>query len=823
MKKGILILLILAVLIIAGWFAASALLQKRGYSGTGEFIGQVFGNYPKSLDSRPLKLSLDIEPEYYEKLQNVVDRSRERGVILPEGNDYVPARISSNGSQFKAKVRIKGKLTDHIEGDKWSFRILARKGGAFNNMQRFSIQHPGTRNYLYEWLYHRMMGREGVIALRYGFVDVELNQEPLGIYAYEEHFGQELLENNNRVPGPIFRFDPGLYWIRRLHEMDGLRFREAYADHHAALIDAYDSGNIFSSEKKTAEFREALVLMNALRSGQLKASDVFDEGKIGLRHAVIDLIGGHHSMDWSDVKFYYDPVAKQVEPVAYESFSVRPLKQLAGSFRYSGKERSRLELHDIYFNDELVFRNYISQLERLSSVDYLDGLFNDLSTEIDSVSAILFKEFPYKPLDKELYYKNAAVIRATLDLPKGFHAFISKDGMDHPTIQMVPVADLPVEIHGFDYKGALIALDTSLIIPARKQGHLGEIKSYRLNIADSVFSDHKNIRVVWSILGGSKKKKTDVLPLDYPSHVEISGFNSFSASGDLSGVSDFYLEEDGHVYLEGEQGMLNKDVTVHIGQSMVLRAGQQLKLSPGVTLRINGSMDWEGTTESPVKVQLGENSSIVVFGKNGKKAMNNIRLVQDQSGTSRMTPMVSVVRSNLKLTNVSLNGSLTSEPLVVANSEIKGSHVSISNGVDLLRAYYSRIELTASTISNASDDGLVIHGGIVSIGNSEFANINGDGLKLNIQATATLTETTFKQCQIGIRLRNGSDLTLKQSSMKNCEIGVTAGGQNMIHGSNSVTMSGVEFIDVKESVSQSKGSKVSIDGRNSKLIKEGDT
>ncbi|MCB0814173.1 MAG: CotH kinase family protein, partial [Flavobacteriales bacterium] len=141
---------------------------------------------------------------------------------------YVKADLVHDGSAFKARIRIKGKLSDHVEGSKWSFRVIARKEGGFMGMKRFSLQHPGTRNYLYEWFYQQLSRGEGLIALKYGFCKVRFNGQDLGVYAYEEHFGEELLEHAHRPEGPIVRFDPSLYWVHRLSNLEGIRFDEPY-------------------------------------------------------------------------------------------------------------------------------------------------------------------------------------------------------------------------------------------------------------------------------------------------------------------------------------------------------------------------------------------------------------------------------------------------------------------------------------------------------------------------------------------------------------------------------------------------------------------
>ena len=63
-------------------------------------------------------------------------------------------------------------------------------------MKIFSIQHPRTRNYIYEWIFHQALKREGILSLRYKFINVTLNGQDLGVYALEEHFDKRLIEYN---------------------------------------------------------------------------------------------------------------------------------------------------------------------------------------------------------------------------------------------------------------------------------------------------------------------------------------------------------------------------------------------------------------------------------------------------------------------------------------------------------------------------------------------------------------------------------------------------------------------------------------------------
>lgn len=108
------------------------------------------------------------------------------------------------------KLRLKGDWTDHLGGDKWSFRIKVRGDDTLLGMKVFSIQDPETKNYVNEWLFHRALEREEIISPRYDFVDVTINGKHKGIFALEEHFEKQLIEHNQYRAGPILRMNEDL-------------------------------------------------------------------------------------------------------------------------------------------------------------------------------------------------------------------------------------------------------------------------------------------------------------------------------------------------------------------------------------------------------------------------------------------------------------------------------------------------------------------------------------------------------------------------------------------------------------------------------------
>ena len=129
------------------------------------------------------------------------------GLLIQDETDFVTGELTIAGQMLPVNLRLKGDGTDHLSPDKPSFRIQVRGEGNVFGMRRFSLQHPSTRKYLNEFGYFEHLRREGVLAPRYTFVELEFNGERRGIFALEEHFSKELLESQSRREGVIIRFD----------------------------------------------------------------------------------------------------------------------------------------------------------------------------------------------------------------------------------------------------------------------------------------------------------------------------------------------------------------------------------------------------------------------------------------------------------------------------------------------------------------------------------------------------------------------------------------------------------------------------------------
>ncbi len=366
-------------------------------------------------------LQIQFKEKRFNKIKNKRDQALTIGVLQTEENDIVPVVINYGGEAYRADVRLKGDWTDHLEGDKWSFRIKLKEDRTLMGMRKFSVHHPGTRGYLNEWLYHKAIKDEGIMGLRYGFLEGFLHinlkksdkvlTKEVGIYAIEETFDKRLIESNQRKTGVILKLIEDVMWREsaRTHELGKVtgtsivgKYNLRYSKNNEMTITAYSLESIYKDEDLKKQFILAKNLLNKYKKGQLPISKVFDVGVLAKFTALANLFGGSHGLTPHNLRFYYNPITSMVEPVAFDNNSGVLLKE----FRHYWKSTQ----------DTVFMQALIVALEEISAPEYLDELTNKYQAEMDSLSLGLKKEFPNEPiLSIEVLKKNQEMMRSTLD------------------------------------------------------------------------------------------------------------------------------------------------------------------------------------------------------------------------------------------------------------------------------------------------------------------------------------------------------------------------------------------------------------------------
>ncbi len=362
-------------------------------------------------------LQLAITEKSYKKLKKKRDKAISVGILQTTDTDYVPATITYNGVEYRAEVRLKGDGIDHLRGDKWSFRVKLKEDKTIMGMRKFSIHNPGTRGFINEWLYHKAVKKEGLIGLRYGFLEGMIHvkkangsgyvNKDVGIYAIEETFDKRTIESNKRKESVILKFSEAGYWTAAIkHKKTGNPsgiFWTKFMDYRVDFpILPYGESKVLADSTMNNYFKTSKNLLEDVRSRKKTIDYAFDIKKLAKHNAILNLFGATHGLYTMNLRFYYNPITSKLEPIAFDGNSGLKLK------RYEHVFFTDLEKDSIYLK-ELAYA-----LDKVSKPQYLDGLMSENNKEILRFDSILKKEFKFKLYHEDVYKDNQQILKKEL-------------------------------------------------------------------------------------------------------------------------------------------------------------------------------------------------------------------------------------------------------------------------------------------------------------------------------------------------------------------------------------------------------------------------
>ena len=500
------------VFLFAGAFGYQKLLEADIPTKIWNRIYYVKEYAVANFKARPEFLKIDIAHKHYMRLNYTREQALAKGKLVSSPDDMVPAQITHRGKVYDVKLRLKGDFIDHWEDEhKWSFRIRVRGDNTLFGMKQFSVQNPGTRGFIYEWITHKALRTVDLPSLRYDFIRLIVNGRDLGVYALEEHFDKHLIENSRRREGPIVRYDEDLCFSEVIRGIGGDRDRvcalTGAGSFLAAYPDAFHTNKLLADPVKAEQIVKAMHLLEQFRHGDLPTNQVFDVEQLAKFFAIVELVGSMHMANWRNMRFYYNPVTSRLEPVGFDGgdgrHAIPILAPLINSFSNSARDHEfhyRSEFFDLLFRDDVFLQAYIGQLERVTEQGYLESFLHSIEDELQEKLWIIHSEMPSYHYHQRRFYENRRYIRSTLNAPKVIHAYLKTASRDRVDLSIGNLQYLPVEIIALQHTdtGTRLA-KASHRFPARspRQPVSYETVSFRLpasEIQETVDVRHLQVR-----------------------------------------------------------------------------------------------------------------------------------------------------------------------------------------------------------------------------------------------------------------------------------------------------------------------------------------
>jgi hypothetical protein len=366
-------------------------------------------------------IQITLNEKSFKKLKKKRDKALSVGVLETNDSDYVPATIAFNGVDYRAEIRLKGDWTDHLEGDKWSFRIKLKDDKTILGMRKFSIHHPRTRGNLNEWLYHKAIKSENLIGLRYNFIEGTMHvkfenksgydSKPLGVYAIEETFDKRTIESNKRKESVILKFSETFWWDEvkksiQVSEPSGIRwdrFMNAQKNLlHKLQIAPFSEEKVLMDSTMNSYFKLSKNLLEDVRKGKTTIDKVFDVKKLALQNSILNLFGATHGIYSINLRFYYNPITSKLEPIAFDGNSGTKLQKYA-HFLFLDEEK-----------DTVYLKELAKAMEIVSQRSYLDNLIQSNKEDLNYFDKELKRELKGRLYSIDNYKYNQNVMRTEL-------------------------------------------------------------------------------------------------------------------------------------------------------------------------------------------------------------------------------------------------------------------------------------------------------------------------------------------------------------------------------------------------------------------------
>ena len=768
---------------------------------------------------------IDIKFKHYQKILQEREKALLLGRLVSGPDSYIPASIRHQNDTHKVKLRLKGDLSDHWAGDKWSFRIHMKGKEHLLGMRRFSLQNPPNRGFEGETIYFEALRREGVLTPRYFFVDLTVNGEYKGVMAFEEHFSKELLESQGRKEGVILKFDESL----QVGNYSSLTF-DNYMNN---LIKPFRQNRISKSKELSGHLETAIGLLRGFAHGTLSSSQVFDVELMGRFLAVSSVWGAWHPMRWHNIRLYYNPITARLEPVAYD-----------GSLHYF-KRKSVEPSHDPFFasllETDLGVRPFYEAALRKLKREAEEGITEKWVSSIQTRDLnILRKEYPLLA-GVNLFGVGRAASQslernknAKEHYKKILTAFLIEDetGSYFELVNHLPQKIFVSQIEQVDQNtGKRGALKTTHSLkypfPLSRTPMKTAPRAKRVYFQKPE-GDHDIKTFVSAFIEGEKRKWTvEVIP--YFPALRKNPLPVVTIEQALERHSFLTHNTDSNS-LRVQQGhwAVNETLVIPGGRRLIIPQGTTLDFEPQAGLVATGPVDIEGTSDEPVVLKgnfAGKEKMTwqgIAIIKSGESSIWSNAKIENTAGIQidqwSLSGGVNFYESDIEMDHVLFSGNRSEDALNIVRSKFKLKNVTIKNTTsDAFDSDFSSGEVVDGVFENIGSegggDGIDVSGSEVSVSRTFFKNISDKALSVGENSQLKASEVDINNVAIGVASKDGSQLFISDSKFTDIKkAGLMAYIKKPEYGPAKISANALEIHSTEKRAIAQKGNKITIDG-----------
>lgn len=757
------------------------------------------------------ELTIKISQKRLDKIAAKRAEALESGVLMTSDDDFVKAEVSTKDkSEVAVNMRLKGDWTDHLEHPvKWSYRIVPTGEETLYGMRKFSVQHPKARNYLWEWLFNKVVKDNDLVGLRYDFLNVKMqikNRDsviPMGIMAMEESFDKILIENNRRREGLILSFDETNMWNERKQIRDlgvDLKNDVDMPQIGDLPIKVYNENKTLSSPVLSRQFEIARNLLLGLRDGKLNLSEAFDVDKLTTYIALSNLFGGHHGLHVENIKIYYNPVTNKLEPVSFDS--------------NSGYNISDLLEYPIGIHDDLFREKLVEKYTLISSEAFISSFIRKYETQLNNLGLNLLGEFNEAGLDFTVLEHNANLIKKKIFPANSIDATLISYDNHSIELEVKNLSEFPMMIENLvlSNKKSLNEKHALEPVASKKTARLKfNLKSAYNNAFVSKKNkeggfrypkDLKKIKLEHYVLGSPHKMYEPIKA--FPSTLNMEVVANSSLSPELSKF-DFIRIDEVTKTLHFAPGNHNLKELLYIpgGYTVHVPEGFSLNLSNGATIISYSALHCKGSVTAPVRFYSKDSSGGGIFISSSKKPS----IITHTQFTNLSIPKVAhwelsgAVNFNetmVTITNATFEENRSEDALNIIRSEFTLDSVQFKNTFsDAFDGDFVKGKISNSVFSNSGNDGIDVSGSFVEVENVLIVNSSDKALSAGEGSTIKGKNIEVKSGEIGLVSKDLSRIDITGISIVDTRLAISCFQKKTEYGPGIIDLKNVSFSGIE--------------------------
>ncbi len=679
----------------------------------------------------------------------------------------VNAKLIFKGKTYKAKVRIKGDLSDHWTSKyRISLRVELKNNKTILGFSKFSIQKPLSRQHPYDYVFQSMMRSTGNLASTHKFAHIFVNDDDWGIMDIEEHVSKELLEKQNRKNSIIIRFSNEDRW---LYEHTSKQPYSGYKISDPILfLKSYNKKSL----KKIHNRKIYSYLSNARLS---KNNDIYDIDSFSKAFIMSLIWSNMHTLDDANSRYYFNPYTLKLEPITTDQGYWNNIKDTYPKIvnQYVGilstqnfidrlpKNLKKVGQVVLNIDDHLYYPQSLFPVDKKNNTDIIK---NNLIEIINNQKKYLIDIIDKHNRKDKLNNQNASIKQLVLPTKKQASEFKEHLHIRHYTDGTLKLHNLlpdDVTVKDILFNGNSISIKEVVVPSYLSHPEPAIIKTTYKGIQDGMFTVNTQYQ------GFDRISKNDIT-------LVTDGIENPLLLDTVSEF-DFINKLNGNTY-EIKQGNWTVGKPIIIHGDLHISPGVNLQFSKDAYIIVKGSLTAIGGEANPINLEAISDSwkGIYVLNADEKSHLKNVNisnLSALKDGLLKLSGGVTFYKSDVDFENVKIDNVKAEDALNIVESKFSLNSVYINNTIsDGLDSDFSKGNVSNSQFSNIGGDALDFSGSNVSIRKTKTNNIKDKAVSAGEKSTLIIKDSRFNNIGVGIASKDGSSVTISNTRISNYKL-----------------------------------------------------